>query len=439
MTYTTLPTRGVVFWPVESGDCTTIVIDQERKLVMQVDLRDMAKADNSGEHVSPVVDHLVAQLPKRGDRPYLAAFALTHADMDHCTGFAELLERVDIGELWATPRLWREYEDGDTALCDDARAFQKEAERRVEVTRKAVARGEKPVSGDRILVVGYDTDHDKHAYSDLPDEYLTGPGHLVTAIDGENTEGEFEAFLHAPFKDDCAAARNDTSLGMQVTLFDPDGTAGRVLLLGDLAYATLIKIFDYSEEHERGERVDWHIMLAPHHCSKYAMHVGEEFQQDIMDTFERHALDGAVIVVSGRAVPSKDEATANPPHRLAKDCYLEIVPEEQFLCTAEWPDAEDPRPIAFGLGPAGFVLLDPVEQEEAEASESRGMALAKATAGILAGLAAAKVTRAAVTRRLNKPAAPALVRTGLDRVQDAVAANRDGNTPPNQRIGFGQR
>ena len=101
--------------------------------------------------------------------------------------------------------------------AQDARAFQEEAERRVRATRAAAARGERPASGDRILVVGYDTDQDKHAYAELPDEYLTGPGDAVTTLDGEDV-GRFEAFIHAPFKDDCAAARNETSLSLQVTL-----------------------------------------------------------------------------------------------------------------------------------------------------------------------------------------------------------------------------
>ena len=74
-------------------------------------------------------------------------------------------------------------------ICDDARAFQEEAERRVAATKAAVGRGEKPASGDRILVVGYDTDREKHAYAELPLEYLTGPGHAITPLDGDDVAG----------------------------------------------------------------------------------------------------------------------------------------------------------------------------------------------------------------------------------------------------------
>ncbi|MGJ5671951.1 hypothetical protein QLG13_29355 (plasmid) [Rhodococcus aetherivorans] len=157
-----LPDRGAVFWPVGTGDSSTIVLDDE--IVMQVDLHALAMAqDDDTPHV-PVVDRLVEALPVVDGVPYLAVFALTHADMDHCLGFEDLLSRVRIGELWATPRMWREFADKDAPNpCPDAKAFQEESERRVAATKKAIGAGEEPDSGDRILVIGYDTDHDSHA------------------------------------------------------------------------------------------------------------------------------------------------------------------------------------------------------------------------------------------------------------------------------------
>jgi hypothetical protein len=76
-----------MFWPVGTGDSTTIAVDDRH--IVQVDLRDMAQADLDGAVVSPVVDELAASLPKRKGRPYLAVFVLTHADQDHCCGFAD--------------------------------------------------------------------------------------------------------------------------------------------------------------------------------------------------------------------------------------------------------------------------------------------------------------------------------------------------------------
>ena len=126
-----LPEQGFIFWPVGTGDSTTIAVDDET--VLQVDLHHMSAADDDDETHTPIVDELERVLPKRDGTPYLAVFVLTHPDQDHCLGFAELLKRVDIGELWFSPRIFHEHED----LCDDAKAFRKEAKRRVKATIEA--------------------------------------------------------------------------------------------------------------------------------------------------------------------------------------------------------------------------------------------------------------------------------------------------------------
>jgi beta-lactamase superfamily II metal-dependent hydrolase len=440
-----LPSRGLLFWPVGKGDSTTIVVDDEH--VVQVDLRDMAQADLDGAVVTPIVDNLVAYLPKQDRRPYLSVFALTHADEDHCQGFADLLEAVTIGELWATPRLWREYQDADAVICDDARAFQDEAERRVRATQAAAGRGEQPKSGDRILIVGYDSDREQHAYADLPDEYLTGPGHLVTSLDGEDMSAVFEAFIHAPFAGDCAAARNETSLALQITLRDPAGADARVLLFGDLAHDTIMKIFTYSEAHEREDRLAWDVLLAPHHCSKYVMYRDGELQQDVLDAFERHARDHAVIVASSKPVPARSDAGDNPPHAKAKARYLQIVDsDDRFICTQEWPDADRPCPVVFGLSADGLTLLDPSVLDEigpavgaVAKAAVRSAAPDGAAAGVLVMLAVAAA--AGLARWMSKRrAAPAQDREpGLDRAQRAVTAARGRDAAPRQPVGFGRQ
>src|SRR5260370_22938899 len=116
-----MPSRGIMFWPVGTGDSTTIVVDEDH--VVQVDLHDMAQADRDDAVVTPVVDVLAACLPERHGRPYLAVFVLTHADQDHCRGFADLLEPVTIRELCATPRLPRPHQDRQPRPRDDAPPF----------------------------------------------------------------------------------------------------------------------------------------------------------------------------------------------------------------------------------------------------------------------------------------------------------------------------
>jgi DNA-directed RNA polymerase specialized sigma24 family protein len=433
MTSTTpLPDRGLVFWPVGTGDSTTIVIDDEH--VVQVDLHDMAMADEDGAVVAAVVDRLVEILPQRDGMPYLAAFILTHADKDHCLGFADLLDKVTIGELWATPRLWREYTDEDLPLCADAEAFHKEAKRRVAATDKAATAGQTPASGDRIRVVGYDTDHDKHAYSELPDKYLSYPGDAVSMIDGDDVSGRFEAFIHAPFKDDCAAERNDTSLALQITLTDEEGREGHCLLLGDLAYETIKKIFEYSEQAKRPERLAWEVLLAPHHCSKKVMYVMEDgkelLKQDLLDLLERHASESAVVVVSSAEFPPSNKTGDNPPHLLARARYEEIASE--LTCTGEYPDADAPRPLVFVVGDDGFTIVDLEDSTTETVGKSAMVGRAAVGLGILAALAGTAIAR----RRAGQNEAPL---RGLGQVRQAVTAARGDDAAPQQPVGFGAR
>jgi hypothetical protein len=434
-----LPELGAVFWPVGTGDSSTVVVDE--RTVVQVDLHDLAKADDDDTHEVPVVDLLVNALPEGEDgRPYLAVFVLTHADKDHCSGFAELLAQVTIGELWATPRLWREFDDPDAPeLCKDAKAFQEESVRRVEATKKALDSGREPGSGDRILVVGYDTDHDKHAYSELGDAYLATPGDCITALNGKDFSGRFEAFIHAPFKADCAEARNDTSLSLQVTLTEDGGRDGKMLLFGDLAHDTIMKIFTYSEAHKREQYLAWDLLLAPHHCSKKVMYLREDgkdvLKDDVLDAFGRHARDGAVVVASSGPIPAMDEDSKNPPHLKAADRYREIVDAGNFVCTMEWPSKEEPAPVTFGVDAEGARILrtDVVEMsargvfEKAAPGPRRRLAAVAAAASAAGSIAAARSRAIPVVTDM---------RTGPERVQEAVFASR-GSQAPTSTVGFG--
>lgn len=430
-----LPEQGVVFWPVGTGDSTTLVLGDD--LVVQVDLRDMAAADEEGAVVAAVIDRLEDTLPQPdGTTPYLAVFALTHADFDHCCGFGDLLDSsILIGEIWATPRLWREIsEDGD--MCEDARRFQEEVERRVNATLKAVKDSKEPASGDRVRIIGYDEDRDQHSYTDLPDKYFTFPGQAITTVDEVNVSEKFEAFVHAPFKDDCAGNRNDTSLALQVRMRTSDGTAGRLLLLGDLAYVTIKKILDYSEFHDRTDRVEWDVLLSPHHCSKKVMYAPgedgtEELKQDILDQLHAHAGPDARVIASSRPFRDKDEKGYNPPHLLARKAY-ESITDYPVLCTGEHPTNEEPRPVVFALEPyLGFELVDVAELEHAE---NKSLALKSARGGrsLLAALGTTRFPAAAFTAGAEPP-----VQRGTDAARTGVRRARGDHAEPAVQIGFG--
>lgn len=356
------PNCGFIFWPVGTGDSTTIVINEET--FMQVDLRHMAKAEDDDDPAFPVVDEIEKILPTKNKKPYLSAFVLTHPDLDHIQGFSDLIERVTIGELWFTPRIFREYKKD---LSEDAIAFKEEAERRLEIVIDSNGDVD---SGDRIRVVGYDDLLKEDIFNGFPNDLLTVPGSCVAEVDGVNVARCFSAFIHAPFKPEEDEERNDTSLGMQVTVVS-DKNSASALLFGDLKYRSIRKIIDSSKLNGNQNHLQWNILLAPHHCSKSVMFLENEdteeyeYQSDIMDDLEEVALDPGYIVSSSMPVPASNEKGDNPPHAVAKEKYELIAPND-FICTHENPK-NDTNPVIFDVA---YTELIPTDDT---ASKARGL------------------------------------------------------------------
>ena len=366
--------QSFVFWPVGCGDCTTAVITDS--IVMQIDLNDgnIAEADDN-ERV-PVVDELVAKLPKRNGRPYLSCLVLTHPDLDHCKGYRDLAKRVTIGEMWHTPRIFREFHRD---MSDDAKAFRKEAKRRVAAT---IAAGGDPGAGNRVRIVGYDQLLQEDDYRGFPRMFFTTPGNSVELLDGQHLLGTFSAFIHAPFLDDLAGQRNESSLAMQIELAERQ-RAIHGLFLGDLSYPTLRRVIDETRGHGNDVRLIWNVLLAPHHCSKKAMYQKDDsgndvLKQDMLDDLEDAQAAGGYIVASAVAIPASNSSGDNPPHAKARARYEEIV-SGQFLCTGEYSTPQNLRPIILANAPAGVALASgPFElSEEARADLAAAVARAR--------------------------------------------------------------
>lgn len=378
-------TKGFIFWPVGCGDSTTIVIDQQT--IMQVDLRHLAASDAPDDHRAPIIDELVANLPKRNGRPYLSAFVLSHPDKDHILGFADLLKVVTIGELWFTPRVFRDYED-ENVLCDDAEAFRREAMRRVRVM---IAANGAASAGDRVRLIGFDDLLLKDGFRGFPRAFHTVPGHAISIVDGADLTGRFRAFIHAPFlEDNIADDRNETSVAMQVVLGGRPEDGG-VLLFGDLSYPTIRRIFDETRRAGRMHNLAWRILLAPHHCSKSVMYErdaegGLQLKRDILDEFENAQVGNGYVVASCERIPDSNSKGDNPPHWRARDRYQEIA-NGGFLCTHE--EGDDRMPIEFAADDWGHLTyLGPITLHD-------------------------------------------------DHVAQATSQARGGSAPPTERVGFG--
>jgi len=383
--------KAVVFWPVGTGDSTTLVL-KPGEIVVQIDLHHLEKADNPEEPEWPIIDHLIKILPKRNGRPYLALFILSHPDKDHVQGFAELLKRVDIGEIWHTPKIFRDQADQES-LCDDAKAFRQEARRR----RTAISNDPQNVkSGDRLRVIGHDDILQEEEYSRFPANCKSRPGDKVSMVDGMDLSQYFRVFIHAPFKDDQAQNKNNTSLSLNVVIWEGD-KYGQFFFFGDREYPTIKRIFVETEQHKTNTGyLSWDVMLCSHHCSKAVMHwrdeqeENESFKKDIMEYFAKYSRGAAGYTVSSSHSDFTDGEGDNPPHLKARKRYEEIVKAGHFICTHEYPGKKSPEPLIFTIGKDGFEFDD-------TRTKSNGPA----------GLAA------------------------------AIATARGGNQPPSVHIGFG--
>lgn len=351
--------KAVIFWPIGTGDSTTLVLIPS-EIVMQIDLRHLEKADDKEEPEWPIVDHLVKVLPRKNNRPYLALFVLTHPDKDHIQGFAELLKRVDIGEIWHTPKIFRDQSD-EESICDDAKAFRKEADRR----RKAIlADAQNTKSGNRLRIIGYDDVLGEEKYKALPDSCKSRPGDRVWFVDGTNLSTDFHVFIHAPFSDDQAKDRNNTSLSLNV-VFQQGEKYAQFFFFGDREYLTIKQIFETTEKQKKNTAyLNWDVMLCGHHCSKAVMHWKEEqdkeevFKKDIMDYFEKYKKKATGYVVSSSHSAFTDGEGDLPPHKKARARYEQIVKTGHFICTHEYPDKKNPEPIVFVIGSDGFGFDD---------------------------------------------------------------------------------
>lgn len=341
----TPPERGLILWPVGTGDSTTVVVDDERWV--QIDLHQLAASEDDEDDRVPVVDRLLELAPENDGKPYIAAFAATHLDKDHILGFSKLLDEATIGELWFSPRVLHDNEDGED-LCDDADVFVVEARRRID----HIIDGNTAKSGDRILIIGDDDLLGESPYSELPAECFTRPGEFFNTIDGETLEETFRVYVHSPAKGDGTEDVNDLSLGMQIMVSDGENR-GTYLTLGDLAYDDVSAVFERADDDD----LQWSVFQAPHHCSKKVMYVEEDgkevLKDDLMGRIEETADSrGAWIVASCECIPDSDKAGANPPHRVAATAYEERVDSGRFLVTADYA----PEPLVFELTENGLVF-----------------------------------------------------------------------------------
>lgn len=371
----------ITYFPVGNGDTSLIKLSDGTAFV--IDLNVTEAASDEGEPTRyDVHEHLLRESRKdKDDRPHVDAHLLSHPDQDHVRGFGNVFYtgdptkysdkdkkagRIVVDELWFAPRIFSPHEK---KLCDDAKEFKREADRRIDVYRKG---GEaRSLPGNRIRIIGYTDNPELKGLEDV----VTVPGNTISLINGSVKNG-FEFFVHAPVRKDTDAKwaeRNDTSVVLQAR-FRVDGQERAALAFfgGDAGCAIWEAIVGKSPNHG----LEWDLFLGPHHCSWtfFSELPSEENKpsQIILNFLQKRKRQGALVVVSAKPIKDDDD---NPPHYAAAELYRKEVGKDRFFCTGEHPDEKNPKPLYFRMTKNGPQKDEHAKGKEVVSSAALGAAV----------------------------------------------------------------
>lgn len=367
----------ITFFPVDNGDMALITLESGCNILIDCNIRE------SSDEVRDVAEDLRKKLKVDSEgRPYVDVFLLSHPDQDHCRGLqkhfhlAPLSEykkpetsedgdaddtapKIVIREMWSSPMVFRRASKLHT-LCDDAKAWNAEARRRVKHFRD----NKGAEQGDRILVLG----EDENGKTDDIEGILVKVGEFVTQANGK-AEATLKALLLAPNpkgddKDEELRAKNQSSVIMQFSIAC-NGVPDACLFLtgGDAEVKIWERIWAAHEKNPSVLKYD--LMLTPHHCSWHSLsydswsELGEKAK---VSENARKALgqarDGAFIIASSKVISDKD---SDPPCARAETEYRAIAKEAkgEFFNTASYPAVDKVAPIVFEVTAEGPLLSKP--------------------------------------------------------------------------------
>lgn len=378
----------VKFYPVDNGDTVLIKVD---KTTIQID----ANIRNNDDCYD-VMSDLLDELSTDGESRYhLDLFMLTHPDEDHCHGIDTFYylgdpdkysdddlenDLVIIDELMVTPMLFSD------ATSTPAKALKKEAERRRKLWDNNSPA--KTQAGNRLIIIGYDGDK---RYENVT-SYI--PGETIKKVNGK-TMTLLEFFVHSPFKDNLVEGRaesdkNETSIVMQARFkYASTDTIPSALYLfgGDADHYIWEEIQNQSTVHDNGDKLDFDIFMAPHHCSwtyfndvPYKKGETDEPVESSEDLIKDHKTKGAVIIASSKQIKDDDD---NPPHYPAKEEYVKLIGTDKFISLAVEPDSKKPKPVIYEVTSNGFQRKDKNQQKGSAGSAvgSSGTSGRKSTYG----------------------------------------------------------
>jgi hypothetical protein len=349
---------SITYFPVGNGDTSLVRLKDGTSILIDVCI------STDDEDKYDVHGHLIGELRSEEGVPHLDAFILTHPDQDHIRGWSTYFYsgdpsnysksdkkegRIVADEVWFAPRIFAPHEK---ELCQEARDFRKEVNRRIELFRKGSQASSLP--GNRFRVAGFTDNPDLKGL----EAFMTVPGNVTSKIN-TSLKNDFEIFVHAPTKkqsDAKWAERNDTSIVLQLR-FKVGGDSKAVLAMfsGDAHCGIWSNIIEKSKTSD----LEFDLFLAPHHCSWtfFSEEPSENQNPDdgIVDFLSTKKREGAIVICSCKPIKDDDD---NPPHYIAYEKYKEIFGDEHVLCTMEEPNEENPEPLYFTMSENGPVKDD---------------------------------------------------------------------------------
>lgn len=366
----------ITFFPVDCGDMTLVQLADTTGTTLMIDINIRSDADDPKTDTPDVAKDLRARLKRDAKgRPFVDAFLLSHPDSDHIRGLEKHFhlgplsdyaddkkpdaeKKIVIREIWSSPLVYRRASKTHV-LGTDAKAFNKEAKRRVQVNIDKNFWGVE--EGDRILVMG----EDQNGKTDKLGPILVKVDTTFSRINGTSSPF-FSATLLAPMlategaAEDELLGKNQSSVILNIKIaadqWQSDGC--KFLTAGDAEVEIWERL--WSRYKNDSSKLQYDLLLAPHHCSWHSLsHDSWSQMRDKVkvSTDARNALSvtrtGATIVASSKPIKDDDN---DPPCIRAKTEYVAIVGDVRgnFYCTGEYPNEKSPVPLTFTVSAQGL-------------------------------------------------------------------------------------
>ena len=355
----------ITLFPVGNGDMTLVRTESGRRILVDINIR--AAADDPDDDTPDAAQLLRDRLERDSEgRWYVDVLLVSHPDRDHCTGLRQhfhmgppgewsaTADKILIRELWSSPMVFRRASRRNV-LCDDARAFNAEARRRV---RRYRDDGQAVKDGNRILILGEDED----GRTDDLDAILVLVDEAFSRVNGKE-DASMTARLLGPMPsddgdDDETLSKNNSSTILRFALAGagiPDKC--RLLTGGDAQVAIWERL--WQRYRWRADWLSYDILQAPHHCSWHSLSYdswSEQGEDAEVCQAARDALaqtrGGATIVASSNPIKDDD---SDPPCIRAKREYETIASgvAGSFVCVGEEPSDSSPGVLEFEVGSNG--------------------------------------------------------------------------------------